>query len=48
MLLMLVFVLYEDKGACAMVSLEDVLSRDPHVKRLRLRGNHGEALSISM
>jgi hypothetical protein len=48
MLLMLVLVLYSIKGAVAMVSLEDELSRDAHVKRLRLLGYHGEALSISM
>jgi hypothetical protein len=31
-----------------MVSLEDELSLDPNVKKLRLLGDHGEALSISM
>ena len=39
---------YMSRGACAFVSLEDALSEDCHVKKLRLLGTHGEALSISM
>ena len=39
---------YMSKGACAFVSLEDLLSKDVYIKKLRLMGAHGEALSISM
>jgi hypothetical protein len=39
---------YMSRRACAFVSLEDALSEDYHVKKLRLLGTHGEALSISM
>jgi hypothetical protein len=35
-------------GAVAFISADDQLSLDVHIKKLRLLGTHGEALSISM
>jgi hypothetical protein len=36
------------KGAVAYISADDELSNDRHIRKLRLLGTHGEALSISM